>query len=98
MQHSSLEAVIEDHKEGYCRVLRQTQTTLNKINLNFNDLIELEIKILEYFAQNERGTNLKLLEFAKANRNTLKKSLVNLVDKKFLIMHSKGRGRWYSKK
>lgn len=84
MQYSSLETVIEDNKEGYYRALRQTQTTLNKteidyeswlmlflkslqkqkirleyklkekdIKLNSNDLTELEIKILEYFAQNE---------------------------------------------
>ena len=128
MQYSSLEAVIEDNKEGYYRALRQTQTTLNDIepdyeswlmfflkslqkqkirleyklgekdiNLNSNDLTELETKILEYFEQNERGTNIKLLEFTNANRNTLKKSLSNLVDKKFLVMHSKGRGTWYSK-
>lgn len=128
MQYSSLEAVIEDNKEGYYRALRQTQTTLNDIepdyeswltfflkslqkqkirleyklgekdiNLNSNNLTELETKILEYFEQNERGTNIKLLEFTNANRNTLKKSLSNLVDKKFLVMHSKGRGTWYSK-
>lgn len=128
MQYSSLEAVIEDNKEGYYRALRQTQTTLNNakpnyeswlifflkslqkqkirleyklkekdINLNSNDLTELETKILEYFEQNERGTNIKLIEFTNANRNTLKKALSSLVDKKFLTMHSKGRGSWYSK-
>lgn len=128
MQYSSLEAVIEDNKEGYYRALRQTQTTLNNakpnyeswlifflkslqkqkirleyklkekdIKLNFNDLTELETKILEYFEQNERGTNIKLIEFTNANRNTLKKALSSLVDKNFLTMHSKGRGSWYSK-
>lgn len=128
MQYSSLEAVIEDNKEGYYRALRQTQITLNNkepdyeawlvfflkslqkqkirleyklgekdINLNSKDLPELEMKILEYFEHNERGTNIKLLEYTSANRNTLKKSLSNLVGKKILTMHSKGRGVWYSK-
>lgn len=128
MQYSSLEAVIEDNKEGYYRALRQTQTTLKndipdyepwlifflkslqkqkirleyklnekEINLNQENLTVLEIQILEYFEQNERGTNTKLLEYTNANRNTLKKSLANLVNKGLLIMHSKGRGAWYSK-
>ena len=66
------------------------------INLNPENLTELEMQILEYFEQIERGTNTKLLEFTNANRNTLKKALSNLVDKKYLIMHSKGRGTWYS--
>ena len=128
MQYSSLEAVIEDNKEGYYRALRQTQATLKNdkpdyepwlifflkslqkqkirleyklnekdINLNSENLTELEIRILEYFEQNERGTNTRLLEYTKANRNTLKKSLSSLVNKRCLIMHSKGRGAWYSK-
>ena len=127
MQYSSLEAVIEDNKEGYYRALRQTQTTLKndvpdyehwlifflkslqkqkirlqyklnekEINLNQENLTELEMQILEYFEQNERGTNTRLLEYTKANRNTLKKALSNLVNKNYLIMHSKGRGAWYS--
>ena len=66
------------------------------INLNPENLTELEMQILEYFEQNERGTNTKLLEFTNANRNTLKKALSNLVNKNYLIMHSKGRGAWYS--
>ena len=127
MQYSSLEAVVEDNKEGYYRALRQTQTTLNtqnpdyepwlmfflkslqkqKIRLEYklgeNDisikeqnLTELESIILEYFEQNKRGSNAKLLEYTQANRNTLKKAISGLVEKGYLTMHSKGRGAWYS--
>lgn len=129
MQYSSLEAVIEDNKEGYYRALRQTQTTLKNENVNYEswlifflkslqkqkirleykleeknisidrqELTELEESIMKYFDNNERGTNTKLLEYTNANRNTLKKALANLVNKELLIMHSKGRGTWYSKK
>lgn len=127
MQYSSLEAVIEDNKEGYYRALRQTQTTLKSeqpeyepwlifflkalqkqkirleykleskgINVSTYDLTDLEETILKYFEQNDRGTNAKLLEFTNANRNTLKKTLSNLVDKGYLVIHPKGRSTWYS--
>lgn len=128
--YCSLEAVIEDNKEGYYRALRQTQTTLsnknpdfepwllfflkslqkqkirleyklnqNNISTNSNtsDLSELEYKILKYFDENESGTILKLVEYTQSNRNTIKKAVSSLVDKKYLILHSKGRGAWYSK-
>lgn len=126
MQYSSLEAVIEDNKEGYFRALRQTQTTLNgnkpnyepwlmfflkslqkqKIRLEYKlnekeihttDLTELETLILKYFDTQERGTNSTILEFTESNRNTLKKAIASLVNKGYLVQHSKGRGSWYSK-
>ena len=130
MQYSSLEAVIEDNKEGYYRALRQTQTTLknenpdfepwlmfflkslqkqkirleyklNQNNLSINtqnsDLSQLETEILKYFDENKSATILKLEEYTKANRNTLKKAVSNLTEKKYLLLHSKGRGAWYSK-
>ena len=69
----------------------------NDINLKEQGLTELESIILEYFVQNERGSNAKLLEYTQANRNTLKKAISSLVEKGYLTMHSKGRGAWYSK-
>ena len=129
MQYSSLEAVIEDNKEGYYRTLRQTQTTLKsdtpdyepwlmfflkslqkqKIRLEYKleeknvttdrvALSELEENILKYFDENAKGTNAKLLDYTKINRNTLKKSIASLVNKGYLIQHSKGRGTWYARK
>ncbi len=128
--YSSMEAVIEDNKEGYYRALKQTQTTLNSEEPNFepwlefflktlqkqkirleyklnqnnintisdnSNLSQLEYKILKYFDENESGTVLKLVEYIQSNRNTIKKAISGLVDKKYLILHSKGRGAWYSK-
>lgn len=74
---------------------------LNQNNTNskiqFSNLSELEIKILKYFDENESGTVLKITQHTQSNRNTVKKALSMLVDKKYLILHSKGRGAWYSK-
>lgn len=124
--YSSMEAVIEDNKEGYYRALRQTQTTLKNENPNFepclsfffktlqkqkirlqykidtkqnktNDFSELEESIMSYFDKNEKATVLKIVEYTGANKNTAKKALANLVAKNCLILHSKGRGAWYSK-
>lgn len=126
--YSSMEAIIEDSKEGYYRALRQTQTTLKNENPNFepwlefflktlqkqkirleykinnvslttsnSDLTELEEKILSYFNIVPSATTAKIVEYTQANRNTIKKALQNLVNKNILILHSKGRGAWYSK-
>lgn len=132
--YSSMEAVIEDNKEGYYRALRQTQTTLRskepkfepwiefflktlqkqKIRLEYkinhannndkekekqtnNSLSELEEKILSYFDYKDSATIAKLVEYTEANRNTIKKALLNLTNNGYLTLHSKGRGAWYSK-
>ena len=74
---------------------------LNQNNINskiqFSNLSELELKILKYFGENESGTVLKITRHTQSNRNTVKKALSMPVDKKYLILHSKGRGAWYSK-
>lgn len=127
--YSSMEAVIEDNKEGYYRALRQTQTTFRieepnfepwlefflktlqkqKLRLEYKinnggkqsvyrgDLTELEEKILSYFDAESSAAAAKIVEYTQANRNTIKKALQNLVSKNILILHSKGRGAWYSK-
>ena len=47
MQYSSLEAVIEDNKEGYYRALRQTQTTLKNENVNYESWLIFFLKSLQ---------------------------------------------------
>ncbi len=126
--YSSMEAVIEDNKEGYYRALRQTQTTLKNTEPNFEpwlsfflkalqkqkirleykiqnsdnvkqntDLTTLEESIMSYFETNSSGTVAQIIEHTQANRNTAKKALSSLVNKGYLLLHSKGRGAWYSK-
>lgn len=126
--YSSMEAIIEDNKEGYYRALRQTQATLKNDEPNFEpwfefffktlqkqkirleykinleeksahniDFTELEQKIIAYFNLENSATTAKLVEYTNANRNTIKKALQNLVNKEVLVLHSKGRGAWYSK-
>lgn len=70
----------------------ETQST------NRSDYTELEEKILSYFESDSNGTTAKIVKYTKANRNTIKKALQNLVTKNILTLHSKGRGAWYSKK
>lgn len=69
----------------------------NEIATFQSELTELEEIILKYFELNERGTISKLFEYTGANRNTIKKAMANLVERNYLILHSKGRGAWYSK-
>ena len=45
--YSSMEAVIEDNKEGYYRALRQTQTTLRNEEPNFEPWLEFFLKTLQ---------------------------------------------------
>lgn len=45
--YSSIEAVIEDNKEGYYRALRQTQSTLNNKNVDFEPWLNFFLKMLQ---------------------------------------------------
>ena len=73
------------------KINKESKTTSN------SDLTELEEKILSYFNIEPSATTAKIVEYTQANRNTIKKALQNLVNKNILILHSKGRGAWYSK-
>lgn len=125
--YSSMEAVIEDNKEGYYRALRQTQQTLNndKVDLepwlifflktlqkqkvrleyklshnvdtySFDNLTELEARILSFFERESSATLDKIIKYTEENRNTIKKALQRLVKNNILILHKRGRASWYS--
>jgi Fic family protein len=123
--YSSLEAVIEQSKEGYYLSLRQTQGTLKSENPNWQPWVLFFLKALQRQKQRLEGKlereklllgqlpelSLQLLELVKSrgritvkeavtltngNRNTVKKHLEALVDKRYLQQNGVGKGTWYS--
>ncbi len=123
--YSSMEAVIEQEKQAYYLSLRQTQTTLNLAQTNWQPWLlfflrslkrqkdNLEIKvsrehilltqlpelaqhILEIVRSRGRISMGELELLTNANRNTLRKSIENLVKNKQLRQNGVGKGTWYS--
>jgi len=122
--YTSMEAIIENSKEGYYLALRQTQGTLStetpnwlpwvlfflrtvqqqkqrlaikleKEHLLLARLPELALKIVELAKSRGRVTISEVVILTEANRNTVKKQLEMLVNKKLLMKHGVGRGTWY---
>lgn len=125
--YSSLEAVIEQSKEGYYLALRKTQgtlqtdtpdwqpwvvfflkalqhqkkrleTKLEKEKLLRATLPKLSIQILELIKSRGRITISEVVTLTRANRNTVKKHLENLVENSYLQQNGTGKGTWYSAK
>ncbi len=67
-----------------------------KILLN-TTLTKIEQDILTLINERERVTNADIVILTKANRNTVKKHLKELVDKGFLKQHGVGKGTFYTK-
>jgi Fic family protein len=57
---------------------------------------ELSAQILQYIREHGRVTIGHLETFTKANRNTLKKRLAELVKSKYILQYGKGRATWYT--
>jgi Fic family protein len=122
--YSSMEAIIENSKEGYYLALRQTQGTLNTETPNWQPWIlffmktlqqqkqrlsakleqeqllltqlpELALKIVELAKSRGRITIGEVVILTKANRNTVKKHLELLVNKRLLAKKGIGKGTWY---
>jgi len=96
------ETDFEPWLEFFLKTLQKQKVRLeykinNKEKLSINNLTELEEKILSYFNKETSATTAKIVKYTNANRNTVKKTLQNLVNKNILTLHSKGRGAWYSK-
>jgi Fic family protein len=123
--YSSMEAIIENSKEGYYLALRQTQGTLNtgtpnwqpwvlfflktlqqqkqrlSVKLEQEQLLltrlpELALKIVELAKLRGRITIGEVVILTEANRNTVKKHLEMLVNKKLLTKRGVGKGTWYA--
>ncbi len=56
----------------------------------------LSAQILEVVREKGRATISEIEEITRANRNTIKGKLKELVEKKYLVKHGQGRGVWYS--
>lgn len=59
-------------------------------------LPELSVQILEHVRAHGRITISDAIKLTNANRNTLKNHFQHLVEKRYLTLHGKGRGAWYS--
>jgi Fic family protein len=123
--YTSMEAIIENSKEGYYLALRQTQSTLNAETPNWQpwmlfflktlqqqkqrlsikleqekillaQLPELALKIVELTKSRGRVTIGEVVILTGANRNTLKKHLEMLVNKRVLVKNGLGKSTWYT--
>lgn len=123
--YSSLEAVVEQSKEGYYLSLRQTQVTLknespdwqpwvlfflralrqqkNQLeakveqeNLLLTQLPQISLQILQLVKSRRITTISDIVTITKANRNTIKKNLENLVETNRIRKNGIGKGTWYS--
>jgi Fic family protein len=56
---------------------------------------ELSVKILEYAREHGRVTIGDIVTLTGTSRNTLKQHFRQLLEKRHLIMHGRGRGAWY---
>ena len=92
--YSSLEAIIEQNKEGYYLALRQTQGTLKRDNPNWQPWVVFFLKLLQQQKQRleiklEReqvllgqlpGLGLQILELAKSRRQITVRDIVTLTN------------------
>jgi len=122
--YTSMEAIIENSKEGYYLALRQTQGTLSTETPNWQpwvmfflrtlqqqkqrlaiklerehlllaQLPELALKIVAIAQSRGRITIGDVVLLVGANRNTVKKHLELLVNRKLLMKNGVGKGTWY---
>ena len=81
--YSSMEAVIEDNKEGYYRALRQTQTTLRNTEPDFEPWLEFFLKTLqkqkirlEYKINNEEKSKINVKKHTSDNLTELEEKIL----------------------
>lgn len=77
---------------------KRLEAKLEKEKLLMATLPELSIEILELVKNRGRITIGEIVKLTKANRNTIKKHLENLVENNYLQKNGIGKGTWYSAK
>lgn len=84
----------------FLRALQQQKARLEikieREKLLLGQLPKLSMEILELAKSRGRVTISEIVVLTKANRNTVKKHLENLVSAKHIQQHGAGRGSWYS--
>ncbi len=123
--YSSLESIIEDNKDLYCKHLKECQNIIYNENIDIdgwvifflrslkiqkdtlekkirneksiqNNLSDLHIEIMKILNSNNMLSISDIQAISKANRNTLKVKLRELVAMKKIISIGSGRGARYS--
>ena len=59
------------------------------------DMPDLSVQIMTQVSRHRRVTLADMVALTGASRNTLKYHLIQLVEKRHLTLHGKGRGAWY---
>jgi len=84
----------------FLRALQQQMKWLAKKvereKIVLSTLPELSVQILEFAKEHGRVTIGDMAKLTGVNRNTLKKHLSQLVEKRHLVLHGSGRGAWYA--
>jgi len=85
----------------FLRALQQQMKRLAKKieheQIVLSALPELSVQILEYTREHGRVTIGNMVKLTGINRNTLKEHFRQLLAKKHLALHGRGRGAWYSR-
>ena len=76
---------------------RKLETKIELENIMASALPELSLKILDLAKQHGRITIGGIVTLTRANRNTVKKHLRDLVASNHLIRHGVGKGTWYGR-
>ena len=75
---------------------RRLATKMEREKLIVATLPSLSVEIVEYVRQHGRATMGEIIRLTGVSRNTLKEHLAQLVDKRHLARHGRGKGSWYA--
>ncbi|MEI8365103.1 MAG: Fic family protein [Parachlamydiaceae bacterium] len=78
------------------RQKKHLEVKLEREQILLHALPILSQKIMEVLTSHGRLGISEIETLTKANRNTLKKTLANLIEKKYLIRNGKGKASWYT--
>lgn len=74
---------------------KRLETKVEQENLLFTQLPPLSLQIVQFIKSRGRATNADIVTVFGANRNTVKKHLETLVQRKHIQKNGVGKGTWY---